>query len=221
MNTRARVRRPRNSRRVGRMRLATVAALALSACDRSMRDPAVSELPPREVRFAVANTPADPVMGSLAGVARAISAGLQDPAVRHRVAAAMKERGTHPIGIDLRDCAGGTPAAQLVASGAARLAANPEAMCDAIRGRVGMVLYMDGDRLTHWDSSTVPIVTAIDNPDQSLPASFLGFRSPDVTVALPADGSLRGPILVVLPLPHDGMLPSARMPVRTIQVPNH
>jgi hypothetical protein len=66
-----------------------------------------------------------------------------------------------------------------------------------------MVLYMDRDLLAQWDAAAVvPVVTALAHPNAALPAAFRGYRTPEETVDLPGDGSVTGPVLVVLPNIH-------------------
>lgn len=140
-------------------------------------------------------------MGDLSGLARQLAAALQNPKLRAAVRRSLESGDPRMTALDLQDCQGASLAGQLLHEAERRgagLAA--DACAQAIQAR-GMMLYIDRDRLAQWDSSVVPIVTAIESPGTSLPKTFKGYRSPSVTIDLPGDGSIGGPVLVVLPIP--------------------
>jgi hypothetical protein len=70
---------------------------------------------------------------------------------------------------------------------------------------------MDPDRAAQWSGREAPIVAAIATSGTALPATFVAYRSPELMIDLPSDGSLRGPLLVVLPFRHPTR--AARYPI--------
>ena len=163
-------------------------------------------------------TPAsDGTMGGLSVVALQISLSLQDPDTRQALAAALKTDTMARGGVDLQDCDHSSLAHQLLAVGERRGGRTAASLCAEIAGRRGLILYMDPDRLAAWSGRDTPVVAAIENPQAPLPSEFTAYRSPTRTIALPSDGSLKGPILVVLPFRgqaranrEPGKLPRAR-----------
>jgi hypothetical protein len=69
---------------------------------------------------------------------------------------------------------------------------------------------MDREQLALWNTSVIPIVTALASAGASLPAHMLGYRSPTRTIDVAADRRLKGPILVVLPMAHPSRVSNAR-----------
>ena len=145
---------------------------------------------------------ADKVMGPLSELARHVSAGLQDPAVRGRVVRAMKDSAMGRNGLDLTACDATELFGAVFTAAERRGGRSGGLLCSNIREARGLILYMDRDRLAGWDSTTIPIVTAVADPTQAMPNSFVGYRSPLQTIDLPRDGSVGGPILVILPYLH-------------------
>lgn len=196
------------------------AILTLGACDR----PQSLSPPPRSIHLSALVAPVnDEAMGPLTGVAQHISRALQDEVARNALATALKADSTARFGIDLQDCGKTSVARVLLAAGERRGGDAAANVCSSILRQRGLVLYMDPGRLSEWSGREVPIVTAIADPRLPLPRTFLGYRSPTRTIELPADGSLRGPILVIVPFRSasradrdPGALPTAR----AIQVPD-
>jgi hypothetical protein len=141
----------------------------------------------------------DATMGNLSEVARHISASLEDPRVRGAVVRAMKDSVNNPIGLDLTECDAGSVAGNTLRSGELRGGRDASTLCEEMKQRGGVILFMDRGRLATWDSTTIPIVTAIANPNVPLQKTFHGYRSPDLVMDVPSDGSLGGPILIVVP----------------------
>lgn len=156
-------------------------------------------LTPTANRPALAPVQPDHVMGGFAPLARHIVAALRDSEVRIGIAASMKSPTAHYLGLDLRLCDTDPLVSKLFASGEYAGAGSATSMCSLVKRYPGVVLYMDPDRLRQWDGRTIPFVTAIENPDAALPPMLHGFRSATRIIDLPRDGSVGGPMLVILP----------------------
>ena len=190
--------------RYGPLALVAIAMIG-SACDRSLSP--LGNPKPQISGFSTVKIDApvrDTVMGDLSPVARHLAFGLRNPKARADLAAYMKSNPEPHSGVDLQTCDRTPALAGLIAAG--ERAGGAAGMCAIVRQRAGVTLYMDPDRLKQWDPRIAPIVTAIDDPAAQRPASFLGYRTGDRLVELPADGSLRGPILVVLGQLHPSRL---------------
>lgn len=178
-------------------------------------------LVPAPARTVVGEPVTDVAMGHLSGLARHISAGLQDPSARGALVRLMKSDAARGIGIDLQACESGTVRGLLEAG--SRRGADPyDVVCRGLKGAAGVMLYMDRDRLAGWDSTVIPVVTAIEHPGKPIPAKFLGYRSPTRTIELSHPASLAGPILVVLPLLHPtrwSRQAAFKPTIRTVVVP--
>lgn len=164
----------------------------------------------------------NPVMGDLSPVARQVVAGLQNPKVRGAIIRALRDPANRGAGIDLLDCSPGSAVGDLLQAGESRGGEGANTLCSAFRSWGGVTLYMAPDRLAAWDSTVIPIVTAIAHPDSALPATLVGYRSPARTIDLPADGSLQGPILVVVPYLHPKRYAgrtSQLMPSQSVRIP--
>lgn len=144
----------------------------------------------------------DSVMGNLAPVARHIAIALRDPAIRGAIARALRSPSTSRVGLDLQSCSTSAPVKDMLAAGERRGAGAASTICSLVRQLDGAVLYMDPSRLTAWDTTVAPIVGAIASPDRGLPRQFAAYRSGTMMAALPRDGSLGGPILMILPYRH-------------------
>lgn len=167
---------------------------------------------------------ADVAMGAFSPVARLVSAALQDSATRVRVYRALK-MAPGRLGLDLQLCQDDPLIHEIFDAGERFGAGVAASHCAFARAQGGLVLYMDHDRLQHWDPSVSPIVTAIANIDTPSAATFHGYRSPVRMIDLPADGSVQGPILVILPIQHStrsklaGPLPPVQSVVRATPSP--
>lgn len=184
---------------------------------------AVTRLPKRQSTMVpILGVDQDATMGALSGVARHIVTALRDPALRAAVAAAMKADSTSRLGLDLQDCDSPGVVHSLLAAGEKYGAGAAASVCASIKSRAAGALFMDPDRLRGWNGSTIPIVTAIENPRSALPATFHGYLSSERVIDLPADGSLKGPILVVLPLvhPHHNSYATQQGTARVVAVPS-
>jgi hypothetical protein len=140
-------------------------------------------------------------MGPLSGVARHVAAGLQDSATRMAIMRALKSPGQSRAGIDLQACRAGV-VSQLLLNGERAGAGAAKAVCDQMQALKGLVLFMDPDRLSAWDGSVIPIVTALARPDSLLAPSFHGYLTASRIVDLSRDNPPAGPMLVVLPYQH-------------------
>jgi hypothetical protein len=156
----------------------------------------------------------DSVMGSLSPIAQHVIAGLQDSSIRMAVYHAMTKRGASTVGLDLQGCADEPVVLALIREGEHNGAMPASQACGVLKGLPGAVLYMDPDRLRAWDGSTIPIVTALENPHARIPPTFHGYRATNRMIDLPADGSLKGPILVILPIVHPRRVTNAPPPKR-------
>jgi hypothetical protein len=150
----------------------------------------------------VASPADDQTMGSYSGIAQHIAAALQDPRVRGMVARALRDSVTNPSGLNLSDCSSGTVSGMMLSAGELRGGLSASELCKQLNENVSFTLYMDRTRLAGWDSTVIPIVTAIAKPSDQLPQRFKGYRTPSVLIDLPSDGSVGGPVLVVLPYRH-------------------
>lgn len=164
----------------------------------------------------------DPTMGSLSSLARHVSMALQSDALRKEVHDSMSNPNAMGAGLDLQECDQPGVAQHLLRSGELVGGGSAAELCATIRRMDGLSLYMDPGRLQRWDPKLLPIVTAIADPNKKLPTHFLGYRSARYTIDLPANGSLKGPLLVILPLKHQRRIVAGQRPnaqVRVIQLP--
>lgn len=186
--------------RIARLLLCVLPQVWLFGCapDRQPLSPRAPHAPARTVSGPAIQ---DVAMGQLSPFARHIVAGLQDPQVRSRLVRAMKASHVRGVGIDLQDCEPNTVAGDLLEAGSRRGGSAAIDVCSSFKQSGGMTLYMDRDRLAHWDSTVIPVVTALQDPDH-VPATFLGYRSPTRTIELERDAPLAGPLLVLLPISH-------------------
>jgi hypothetical protein len=193
----------------------------LAACNNDTVDVGVRHPPVRQLATrTVADVVSDSTMGVLSPLARQIAFALRDSMTRVRIARAMKNQGTI-LGLDLQACDDDTEVSAIFTEGERQGGATATKLCTAAMNRSGAVLYMDRDRLSHWDGAETPIVTAVASPDRPLRKSFLGYVAPDRVADLPVDGDISGPVLVVLPYTHRLRVPRLQRPVptiRTIQV---
>lgn len=180
--------------------IASVMIGVLLGCDQ--QTPTQSRPRPTLYTRSVSAAVDDPTMGSLSSLARHVSLALQSEAVRREVYDSMKSPEALGAGLNLQECNHSGVAQDLLRSGELAGGSSAAAFCAAIRGLNGLTLYMDPGRLDNWNPKFLPIVTAIANPGTKLPAHFLGYRSARFTIDLPGNGSLKGPILVVLPRKH-------------------
>ena len=185
----------RHTRVVLAQRALVLLALVFSSSAMACKDsqpfvPRREPPPPITISGAADN---DATMGSLSELARHVAAGLQDARLRGEIVRAMKDSIDNPMGLDLTQCETGSLAGKVLFAGELRGGREASTLCDVLKGSKGALLYMDRERLMKWDSTTIPIVTAIANPDARLAKSFHGYRSPDLTVDVPSDGSLGGP----------------------------
>ena len=176
-------------------------ALLLPACS---RDTEMSGLSAPITPKASAMMPPvrDSVMGRFSAIAQAISAGLQNPLVRTQLLQALMDKRANPTGVDLQSCEDGGVVQQLFDIAGQRGFQGGASLCAMVAKFDGLTLYMDRDRLAHWSPTVVPIVTAIANPEKTLPARLVGYRSPSRTMAFANESSYVGPVLVILPFAH-------------------
>lgn len=144
-------------------------------------------------------------MGALSDVAQHVSAALQEPAVRIRVAQALKSRSSGSE-IDLQDCGPGTIAADIFAAGEREGFSGAQTLCSRLKGYSGAVLYMDPQRAQRWSPSVSPVVVAVADPSRARVRPFKAYLTPLHAITLPVDGSFVGPILAVLPYRHHSRL---------------
>lgn len=120
----------------------------------------------------------------------------------HERHAALKRNNQSLIGLDLRACSTELIIQRLFAAAERHGGPLADAMCQGIRGRAGLALYMDRDRLDAWDGTTIPIVTAIADPSRTLPVQLRAYRSATRIISISRDSTVGGPLLVVLPTLH-------------------
>jgi hypothetical protein len=173
--------------------------LVACAPERQPLSPSVPHAPARTISGPAVQ---DVAMGSLSPFARHVVAGLQDPKVRGKIVRAMKNSHVFGVGLDLEDCGPNTVIGDLLEAGAMRGGAAASHVCGSFQQSGGIMLYMDRDRLAHWDSTVIPVVTAIQRPEIAVPTTFVGYRSPTRTIQLYRDAPLDGPVLVLLPFSH-------------------
>jgi hypothetical protein len=182
-------------------------ALSIVACTRGDVSSVVPPVQARESAHSfirVLPPVDDPTMGSLSSAAQHIAAGLQDSVIRMAIRRSLLESHASVPELDLQACdITASDSDKLLQSGERRGAKVARDLCKMFKGMNGAILYMDPTQLAHWDGSTIPIVTAVADPDQPLPASIRGYRSPNVMIDMPTDGSMAGPMLAVLPLQHE------------------
>lgn len=199
--------------------IALAVTAMLASCDRERTvSPHAESNTPSPLLTAVT----DEAMGPHSALAQLIALALQDSAARFGLATALRTDSTARTGIDLQDCATSPVVVALLKAAERRGGATAAAACETMSRQRGLVLYMDPDRVAQWDGRESPIVTAIADPQLALPRTFLGYRGPNQTIQLPSDGSLRGPILVVLPYRNSARaarLPKVLPPSRAIQAP--
>ena len=196
--------------------------LGLSGCNRDVvaPRPAISA----GIRANFARVPADPdsTMGSLSAVARHIVAALRNPSTRVAVMNAMKSASAGRLGLNLSWCTEDPVVADLLQAGEDAGGDPSPVMCKKIQAYRGLVLYMDPDRLREWDGTSIPMVTAIANPERGVGGPLRAYRGVTTMITLPADGSVRGPLLVVLPYEHgrqSALRPKDNASTRTVRVP--
>jgi hypothetical protein len=160
-------------------------------------------------------------MGALSPIAQHLVVALEDSSVRVAVARAMKQPQAGVAGLDLQGCASDPVVSALLASGEKRGGAAAKAICSALEKMNGAILYMDPTEVKRWDGTTIPIVTARATLSGVLPKALQGYRSPDRLIAIPTDGSMSGPILVVLPIPHPTRLTAKAMSMQRLNVTRH
>ena len=183
---------------VGRTAL-VLAAVAMTACN-SDRPVAPNVVAPAKAvaTYAISAPVSDDVMGPLSPVAHFIAAALHDQDARVRLRAALMAPGLSMSGLSLSSCSSDEVLKQLFAAGERRGAGKAGALCQMLRTRGGVSLWMAPGRLRGWSPSMMPIVAAIDNPSRRLPPKFKGYLGARRAVELPEDGSINGPILMVL-----------------------
>jgi hypothetical protein len=169
------------------------------ACDQPPTATPMRQAPSRDL---VSGPISDRTMGPLSELARRVSIAMQDPDARGAVVRAMKDSTSRQVGLDLTDCGTKSATRELFTAAEKRGAGLASTACADIAQRGSLLLYMAPDRLAAWDSTLVPIVTAVADLEADIPASFRGYRSPDVIIDIPSDGSLLGPILVIVPVLH-------------------
>ena len=172
----------------------------LAACQRDLPISPPVHSAPLPQRVAIPD--ADPVMGVLSALAQHVVLALRDSSTRMDVMRAMKGNNPTLLGLDLRSCSTDLVVQRIFAMGERRGGSAATTMCQLASSHVGLVLYMDRDRLRAWDGLTIPIVTAIERPNETLPPTFHGYRSASRVIDLSRDSTAGGPLLVVLPLIH-------------------
>ncbi len=198
---------------------ALVVGIVCTSCDRTV--PLTSPAPRVQSAPSLAAVPEIPdrTMGRLSPLALQIVVALRDPALRARLAAFMKSSEGGLLGLSLSDCGANSLADEIFARGENNGVGSAETSCANTKLYAGVVLHMAPERLRAWDGSTIPIVTAIEHPEDPLPTTFLGYRGATQAIELPKDGSVGGPILVLLPYakrPNDREAKIEGMPQRTL-----
>lgn len=196
-----------------------LASVWMASCDRSPITPRQAELPTRTIVNGPDN---DRTMGSLSEVAQHLAAALQDPRVRGLVVRAMRDSVHNASGIDLSSCTDSV-VSSLVNAGTLRGGGSANSLCKRLGVGKGVVLYMDRTRLAGWDSTVIPIVTAVADPSIQPAKTFHGYVTPSLVTDLRSDGSVNGPVLVVLPLFHSrriGSASTALLPTRLLINPD-
>lgn len=136
--------------------------------------------------------------GRLSAVARHVVIALRDSSIRRELADSLRSPSGHAM-IDLSTCGKQSLGRRMFDRGEFFGAGSASSICAiATRGRA--VLYIDHALLAGWDSRTIPLVTAVEQPHIT-PDSVLAYRSPDRTIRIPAhDLTKIGPVLVVVSL---------------------
>jgi hypothetical protein len=196
MSSRARERRHRRSRSAMLACAATALAIGMAACDSLPNVPKRAAPPAKTIDGSPDD---DKTMGGLSEIARHVSAALEDSRVRGALVRAMKDSVNNPVGVDLTECSDGSIAQSVLRAGELRGGRDASTLCEELRAGNGAMLYMEQSRLAGWDSTTIPVVTAIANPNAPLAKSFHGYRAPGLVMDVAADGSLGGPVLVIVP----------------------
>ncbi len=150
----------------------------------------------------VASPVVDSAMGGLSIYAQYVIAGLRDSVARMAVWRALKAPTTPREGLDLQSCGNLAAIDALFAAAERQGHGEAQTVCGALKGMRGAILYMDAERLKQWDGTSIPLVTAIADPNGHMPSQITAYRSTRRTVVLPSDGSTLGPMLVVLPYKH-------------------
>jgi hypothetical protein len=177
-----------------------IGSAALGACDQSLPNvPSRVVLPEATIVHAADR---DNTMGALSDVAQHIAAALQDPRIRGMVVRALRDTVNNGTGMDLAQCSPGTIVGDLLTAGELRGGQSAASLCERMKSKTGMILYMDHSRLMGWDSTTIPIVTAVADPNAPIAKTFHGYFTPTTMADLRSDGSVNGPVLVVLPIFH-------------------
>lgn len=181
--------------------LSAGALITVAACDADPVVP-VREIVPRTSVHLIVGVDSDLTMGRYSAVARHLAWALRDSATRMNLATLLKHDSTTLLGADLQACDTEGPVKAIFDAAERRGAGLASVVCATLKRTPGGVLYMDRDRLRAWDGTTIPIVTAIEHPEHPPLRSFHGYLATDRAIDLPPDGSLAGPILVILPLIH-------------------
>lgn len=180
--------------------LPLMALVAAGACDRPLPNTPRQVVMPEPI--IVTRPDKDKTMGGLSDIAQHFAAALQDARLRGALVRAMRDTVNNGTGIDLANCGSGTIVGSLLTAGELRGGGDAASLCERMKAGKGMILYMDQTRLAGWDSTTIPIVTAIADPQGSIAETIRGYRAPGDMIVLPVDGSVGGPVLVVLPYLH-------------------
>ncbi len=192
----------RLSRSFARLSMIAVVVTAL-ACERTAPVILVAPATHAATRsFAPTPPVVDSAMGALSAYAQYVVAGLRDSAARMAVWRALKAPTTPREGLDLQAC-GTHPAVDALFAASERQGhGQAQSICVALKGMRGAILYMDAERLKQWDGTSIPLVTAIADPNGHMPSQLTAYRSTRRTVVIASDGSTLGPVLVVLPYKH-------------------
>jgi hypothetical protein len=195
--------RPLSKWRSRAIRLGPIAFVLIAACEqRSIVSPTTRPSPSVSPQSNKSVTVDDPVMGNLSALARHVVGALRDSALRQDIARALKETESPRSGLDLQGCAPGSLSRRIMDEGERRGQGASAQMCGLVNSLHGAILYMAPERLAQWNGGTVPVVTAISDPQAPLPPFFKGYRSTSRVVDLSSTSPAPGPLLVILPFRH-------------------
>lgn len=201
-----------------------VVAFCTTACERPMPVSPLHSVSASSARVPVPAPAADSAMGALSQYAQVVVAALGDSVTRIAVWEKLRSPSTPLEGIDLQSCGSDAVVDRLLLAGQRRAGRSAAEVCSALQKMPGAILYMDRSRLKQWDGTSIPLVTAIERPDDRLPKILTVYRSARRTMSVPSDGSTLGPVLVILPYTHPshrpGVVPSNDPPAVVLRTPS-
>lgn len=169
------------------------------ACDRVVATTAAPQTANTSASLADNPPIVDPVMGELSQLARHIIGALRDSVTRRSLARALKDSVNIRSGVSMKECASSSLSKMMLEEGERRGLGRAASMCALISARHGVILYMAPERLSRWDGTEMPVVTAISNPSAGIPDRLTAYRSTSKSVEISTAKSEAGPLLVILP----------------------